>query len=278
MTPTIYPCLWFDGNAQEAAEFYCSIFDHSVITGFNPIVTTFSINNFRLMALNGGPKVTMNASISLFVYSPTLEETNRLWNKLIEGGKVMMAIDTYPWSERYGWLQDKYGMTWQLSVADSKQEKQNITPSMLFTGNQFGRAEEAINFYSSVFANSTSTRLSHYGEGDANAGKVLYSEFTLNNYPLIAMDGPGAHAFTFNEGVSMVVSCDTQAEIDTYWNKLTEDGKESMCGWLVDKFGVSWQVVPSMMGELMSDPKKLERVGQAIMNMKKLDIEILKNA
>lgn len=277
MTPAIYPCLWFDGKAHEAAEYYCSIFNNSTITGFNPIVTTFSINGFRLMALNGGPRFTINPSISLFVYSPTIEETNRLWNKLIEGGKVMMAMDKYPWSERYGWLQDKYGMTWQISVA-ANEGKQTITPSMLFTGNQFGRAEEAINFYTSVFANSATTRLSHYEEDDPNAGKVLYSEFTINSYPLIAMDGPGSHAFVFNEAISLVVGCDTQAEIDRYWNKLTEGGKESMCGWLVDRFGVSWQVVPSMMGELMSDPDRMERVGQAIMNMKKLDIETLKNA
>ena len=141
-----------------------------------------------------------------------------------------------------------------------------------------GQAEEAINFYTTVFDNSLIDTLIHYpAEGD-NGGKVMYSEFTLNHYDLIAMDGPGTHDYTFNEAVSLVVSCETQKEIDYYWNKLSEGGEESMCGWLKDKFGVSWQIVPAMIGKLMSDPKKAQGVMQAIIKMKKLDIETLVNA
>ena len=92
------------------------------------------------------------------------------------------------------------------------------------------------------------------------------------------MDGPGDHQFKFNEGVSFVVECEKQEEIDYYWNKLTEGGKESRCGWLVDKFGVSWQIVPAIIGSLMTDPEKVPRVMQAVMKMKKLDIETLVNA
>ena len=117
-----------------------------------------------------------------------------------------------------------------------------------------------------------------YPEGDANAGKVMFSEFKLNNDTIIAMDGPGEHDYTFTEGVSFVVNCDTQKEIDFYWEKLTEGGKESMCGWLTDKFGVSWQIVPSIIGRLMTDPAKGPGVFQAILKMKKLDIETLLNA
>ena len=107
----------------------------------------------------------------------------------------------------------------------------------------------------------------------------MYSEFKLNQYEMIAMDGPGVHDYTFNEAVSLVLNCETQKEIDYYWNQLTADGgQESMCGWLKDKFGVSWQVIPAMIGKLMSDPEKGQRVMQEILQMKKLDIEKLVNA
>ncbi len=278
MNNTIYPCLWFDGNAKEAAEFYCSVFRNSKIMDDIPLVVNFELNGTRIMGLNGGPMFKFNPSISLFVYCESIEETNLVWDKLIEGGSVMMPIDKYPWSERYGWLQDKFGFTWQISVADSKDAKLTITPAMLFTGDQFGRAKEAINFYSSVFENSSTELLYHYEANDPNEGKVLYSEFKLNHYDIIAMDGPGVHEYTFNEAVSFTVSCQTQEELDYYWNKLSEGGSEWQCGWLKDKFGVSWQIVPAILGALMSDSARSERVVKAFMQMKKFDIEKLVNA
>jgi predicted 3-demethylubiquinone-9 3-methyltransferase (glyoxalase superfamily) len=279
MNNNIHPCLWFDGNAKAAAEFYCSLIKNSKITTDTPMVVMFELNGKKFMGLNGGPMFKINPSISLFVLCESINDTNELWNKLMDGGKILMPIDKYPWSERYGWLQDKFGLTWQVSVVYREHEALKITPSMLFTGNQFGKAEEAIKFYTSVFEQSSIDPLILYPEGDANAGKVMFSEFTLNQYPLIAMDGPGAHEYTFNEGVSLVVNCETQEEIDFFWNKLTANGgQESMCGWLKDKFGVSWQIVPSIIGQLMSDPEKAPRVMQAVMKMKKLDIETMVNA
>ena len=147
---------------------------------------------------------------------------------------------------------------------------------MLFTGSQFGKAEEAINFYTRVFDNSSADLVIHYPKEDNNAGKVMYSAFKLNQQDFIAMDGPGAHDYTFNEAVSFVVNCETQKEIDYYWNNLTKDGgQESMCGWLKDKFGVSWQIVPAIIGKLMSDPQKGQRVMKEVLQMKKLDMEKL---
>ena len=276
---TLYPCLWFDGNAREAAEFYCSVFQNSKIVDGNPMVVNFELNGTHIMGLNGGPMFKFNPSISLFVYCESLSETNLVWDKLIEGGKELIPIGTYPWSERYGWLEDKFGFTWQISIADSDDAKLKITPAMLFTGDRFGRAEEAINFYSSVFENSSTDLLLHYEDNDPNAGKVMYSEFKLNQYGIIAMDGPGVHEYNFNEAVSFTVSCQTQEEIDHYWNKLTEDGgSEGQCGWLKDKFGVSWQIVPIILGTLISDPSKSERVVNAFMQMKKFDIDKLLSA
>jgi len=278
MNNAIYPCLWFDGNAKEAAEFYCSVFKNSKIVDDTPLVVTFELNGKLIMGLNGGPMFKFNPSISLFVYCESIEETNLVWAKLIESGKELMPIDKYPWSERYGWLEDKFGFTWQISVADTEEAKLKITPAMFFTGDQFGRAEDAITFYSSVFENSATDLLMHYEGNDPNEGKVLYSEFSLNHYSLIAMDGPGVHEYTFNEAVSFVVSCQTQEEIDYYWSKLSEGGSEWQCGWLKDKFGVSWQIVPDVLFTLMSDPSKSERVIKAFMQMKKFDIQKLVNA
>jgi predicted 3-demethylubiquinone-9 3-methyltransferase (glyoxalase superfamily) len=274
----MYTCLWFNNQGKEAAEFYCSTFKNSQITASNPMVTTFEIEGKKFMCLNGGPQFKMNASISAFVVCTSTEEVDRLWNKLIEGGKAMMPLDKYDWSQRYGWLQDKFGFTWQISF-DEKAKKQNIRPSLLFTRNAFGKAEEAINFYSSVIKNSKTTLLFHYPKGTPHEGKVLYSEFELNGYELIAMDGPGDHTFQFDEGISLVIECDTQQEIDHYWNSFTKNGgKESMCGWCADKFGVWWQVVPSKLGAWMSDPVKGPKVVEAFMKMKKFDIATLEKA
>lgn len=279
MANQIYPCIWFDGQAKAAAELYCSVIKNSKITTDTPLVVLSELNGKKVMGLNGGPMFKINPSISLFISCDSIDETNEIWNKLeTDSMNALMPIDKYPWSDRYGWLQDKYGMTWQIMVANSVDHGLKITPSMLFTGKQFGRAEEAVKFYSSVFDNSSTEVMIHYPAEDANAGKVMFSEFKLNNYNLIAMDGPGEHDYTFNEAVSFVVNCDTQKEIDYYWSKLTEGGNESMCGWLKDKFGVSWQIVPSAIGKLMSDPEKGKRVMQEILKMKKLDIKTLENA
>jgi predicted 3-demethylubiquinone-9 3-methyltransferase (glyoxalase superfamily) len=277
MKNQIHPCLWFDGRAKAAADFYCSIFENSKLTVDTPLVVNFELTGKKFMGLNGGPMFKINPSISFFVKCGSIDETNEIWNKLIDGGKALMTIDKYPWSERYGWVQDKFGLTWQVMVHNLADTKMSITPSLLFAGKQLGRAQEAINFYADVFENSSTDMLAPYpAEDTANAGNVMYSEFNLNKYNLIAMDGPAD--CSFNEAVSFVVDCDTQQEIDYYWNKLTEGGQESQCGWLKDKFGVSWQIVPTILGKLMSDPNKSQRVMKAFLQMKKFDIEKLEQA
>ena len=152
-------------------------------------------------------------------------------------------------------------------------------PSLLFTGNQFGRAAEALGFYTGVFENSAVGRKNYFADDTPFAGKITYAEFNLNNYPLVAMDGPGEHDYTFSEGVSFVVNCKSQEEIDYYWNKFTADGgNESMCGWCKDKFGVSWQIVPSDIGQLLNNPVNGKSAMKAMFQMKKIDIATLQNA
>lgn len=278
MTEPIYPCLWYQHQAKEAAEFYCSLFENSAITAETPIVVTFELCGAKFMALNGGPHHTFNPSVSLFVTCTTTAAIDELWNRLLEGGKALMPIDKYPWSERYGWVQDQFGLTWQLFIPETETTEAKITPSFLFTDTQFGRAEEAIQFYRSVFDNSSVQTLIPYPEGDANEGKVMYSEFKLSGTDFIAMDGPGVHEYTFNDAVSFVVNCATQQEIDYFWDRLTDGGQEVQCGWLRDKFGVAWQIIPSILPELMREPDKAEKVIKAFMQMKKLDIDVLKKA
>ena len=278
MKHSIHLCLWFDGYAKEAAEYYCSIFSNAKITTDTPMVVMLELYGKRIMCLNGGPQFKITPAISLFVLCETVGKTNEIYDKLMQGGKAMIPIDKQPWSERYGWVQDKYGMTWQVSVVYQPGDKESMSPSMLFTDKQFGRAEEAVNFYTSVFENSTIDVMMHYPDKDPSAGKVLFSEFRLNEYNVIAMDGPGDHQFEFNEGVSIVVNCESQKEIDYFWSELTAEGQESMCGWLKDKFGVSWQIVPANIGQLMMDPDKSERVLASVLKMKKIDLEKLENA
>ncbi|MFV0268005.1 MAG: VOC family protein [Draconibacterium sp.] len=275
MTTPVYPCLWFDDQAQEASSIYCSLFKNSRIISESPLAVTFELAGKKHMALNGGPMFSITPAISLFATCDSVEETDRIWNELVKEGSVLIPIDTYPWSARYGWLKDRFGMTWQISLSGRKDGEQRIVPSMLFVGELFGKAAEAIEFYSGIFEGVTTPVMEKYPAGDNNEGKVLYSEFTLNEADLVAMDGPGEHKYSFTEGVSLVVECEDQTEIDHYWEKLTEGGEESMCGWLKDKFGVSWQVFPKILNQLMSDPEKAARVFESFKNMRKFEIDKL---
>ena len=142
MSKTIYPCIWFDGNAKQAAEFYCSIFKESSVKQSTPMVVTFDLCGKQFMGLNGGPMFKVNPSISFFVKCSSIDETNQVWNKLIEGGSALIPIDKQQWSERYGWVKDKFGVTWQVMVHDKENSKQTICPSLLFTQDKFGKADQ----------------------------------------------------------------------------------------------------------------------------------------
>ncbi len=274
----ITPCLWYSKEAQEAAEFYCSLFADSGILSHSDFVTEFRIGPQKFIALNGRSGFSFTPAISMFV---TLEDDgaiDALWEKLLANGKIMMPLDKYAWSEKYGWLADKYGLTWQIFKGRYDEVNSFITPCFLFTDSRFGEAGSAVDFYTSVFPGSKVDGISYYPDGDQNtAGKVMHAQFLLDGKVFMSMDGPGEHNFAFSEAYSFVVKCSDQAEIDYYWSKLTEGGEESMCGWLKDKFGVSWQIVPEILVELMNDPERSQRVVEAFLKMKKFDIaELLK--
>jgi predicted 3-demethylubiquinone-9 3-methyltransferase (glyoxalase superfamily) len=210
------------------------------------------------------------------------EEVDEFWEKLSEGGSALMELGRYPFSERYGWIQDRYGLSWQVMFMGDRKVRQRITPTLMFVGAQCGKAEEAVNFYASVFRNTKVSEIVRYGKDDTpdREGTIKHASFTLEGQEFAAMDSARAHNFTFNEAISNMVHCDTQEEIDYYWEKLSADPKAEQCGWLKDRFGLSWQIVPTAMGEMLNDkdPEKLARVTAAFLKMKKFDIAKLREA
>lgn len=271
MKQKITPCLWYNGQAQEAATLYCSVFANARITSQSPIVTAIDVSGQSITLLDGGPMYQPNPSISFYYVCETNEEIDRIWKAFTKEGEIMMAMDKYPWSEKYGWVTDKFGVSWQLALGKVSDVGQKITPCLMFTGKQYGRADEAIAHYSSVFKNSKVDGIMRYGKGMApeQEGKVQHAQMKLGDYKIMLMESAGDHKFKFSEGVSLTIHCEDQDEIDYYWNRLTESGEESRCGWLKDKFGVSWQIIPVMLSQLISNPKG----AQAMMTMKKINIE-----
>ncbi len=296
----ITPFLWFDKNTEEAITYYSSIFDNSKVVsitrypegplegpmkGFEGKVLTavFELQGQKFMALDGGPIFKFNPSVSFSVTCPTVEATQTLFNKLADGGMVMMELQEYPFSKMYGWCNDKFGVSWQISVARDGQ-MQPITPSLMFVGKNFGKVEEALNFYTSVFKNSTIKMVMKYEAGDPvgekDAGKVKYSSFTLEGQPFSAMESSADHKFEPNEAVSFQVECADQAEVDYYWEKLSAHPENEQCGWLKDKYGFSWQIIPVALPKLIADPDKAKakRVIDVMMPMKKIIVADLEKA
>lgn len=275
MKEQITPCLWFDGQAKEAATLYCSVFAKAKIVAQSPIVTAINVSGQNFTLLDGGPMYKPNASISFYYICETADELDRIWKAFSKEGTVLMPLDQYPWGEKYGWINDKFGISWQFALGNINDVGQKITPCLLFTGRQYGRADEAIKHYSSVFKNVTVDGILRYGKNELpdEEGKIKHAQITLDGEKMMLMESAAPHNFTFTDGVSLTIHCETQEEVDYYWEKLTEGGAESMCGWLKDKFGVSWQIVPTVLNEIMGDPAKAGKAAQAFMSMRKLDIE-----
>lgn len=294
----ITPNLWFDGQAEEAVRFYVSCFEDGRIGNVSRygkegqekhgkpegevMTMEFELFGRGFTALNGGPQFKINPSINFFVRCDTKEEVNKLWNQLIAGGEAMMPLDKYEWSEYYGWLNDRFGASWQIMLDDPENVQHKISPLFFFTGDVQGKAKEAHDFYLNVFKNSSSEGVARYeAPGEKIDGMVMHSQFLLEGQTFMAMDSGVENDFPFNEAVSLIIHCDNQDEVDYYWSRLLENGGvEQQCGWLKDQFGVSWQIIPRELSRLMSDPDK-ERAGRAMnamLKMIKLDIEELKRA
>jgi predicted 3-demethylubiquinone-9 3-methyltransferase (glyoxalase superfamily) len=294
----ITPHLWFDKEAREAAEFYTSLFPDSKVTNITTLhdtpsgdsdIVSFELAGQSFMAISAGPLFKFNPSVSFFVnFDPSRDQDARdnldtLWERLSQGGMALMPLDKYPFSERFGWVQDKYGLSWQIILSDPEgEERPFLVPSLMFVGDVVGRAEEAINEYLSIFKNSKMGALVRYGAGQEPdvEGTVMFADFMLEGQWFAAMDSAHEHNFAFNEAISFLVDCDSQEEIDYYWERLSAVPEAEQCGWLKDKFGVSWQISPAALREMMTKGtrEQIDRVTQAFLPMKKFEVAELQKA
>ncbi len=295
----ITPHLWFDKEAKEAVKFYASVIPNSQIKNLTTLhntpsgdcdIVSFELAGQPFMAISAGPLFKFNPSISFHVKCETKDEVDGIWERISQGGKVLMPLDAYPFSERFGWVEDQYGLSWQLIFAGKSEIRQRITPFLLFVGEVCGKMEEALNFYVSVFrdsptgagAETNANILARYGKGEEpdKEGSVKYAAFTLCGQEFGGMDSAHEHRFAFNEAISFIVPCENQEEIDYFWERLSADPQAGQCGWLKDKYGLSWQITPAILSELLGgkDKARIARVTQAFLKMKKFDIKTLQRA
>jgi predicted 3-demethylubiquinone-9 3-methyltransferase (glyoxalase superfamily) len=301
----IIPHLWYDKEAKEAASFYASVFPQSKVLHVSRLHETpsgdvdlvaFEVWGQRFAAISAGPLFKFNPSISFMVnFDPLFfgqgasaaqearKTLDSVWGKLSEGGKVLMPLDKYPFSGRYGWIQDRFGLSWQLILTNPQGDpRPPVIPSLMFAGANNGKAEAAMELYLSVFHNAKPGALHRYGPGMApnKDGSVMFADFMLEKGWFSAMDSGIEPGSAFNEAVSLMVSCDTQAEIDHYWDKLSAVPEAEQCGWLKDRFGLSWQIVPSVMDEMLRNGsrERIARVTEAFLKMKKFDLAALEKA
>lgn len=291
----ITPFLWFDKEADEAMKFYTSIFENSnvVNVGYYPsgytegplagmegkvINGVFELSGQRFMCLDGGPIFTFNPSTGFFIGCETAAEVEKYYNKLVEGGTVMMPLDHYPFSEKFAWISDKFGVSWQINVG---KRSKLISNAIMLVGDKVGKAEEAINYYISVFKNSAIETISRYEEGEGDvAGRVKYSAFTLDGEEFTLMESGADHKFEVGGAISFYVACADQEEVDYFWEKLSHTPEAEQCGWVKDRYGISWQIVPKALEETVGgkDPEGAKRAMDAMMQMKKLDVQKLQDA
>ena len=279
MDQLITPAIRCNGTVDEAARFYADVFrEGSVVEQVPGLAATVSIHGFRLSLINGGDQDAPNPSLSCILnFDPLLfggEEQARAYldelHERLSTGGVLTELGEYPFSPRYAWVRDRFGMTWRLMLTDPAGEPRPfILPSFMFGGTNHANAEEATEAWIALFDDSRRGALRRYEEGDPmEAGTVMFTDFTLRGTWMAAMDSGAFHDFTFTPEISMIVSCRDQEEIDRYWSGLSAVPEAERCGWCVDRWGVSWQVLPHNIAELMADAATREK----ILHMGKIDL------
>ncbi len=293
----IVPCIWLDDQAEAAASFYVAAFGegrveavaHFPRSGENPankppgsvLTVDFTVAGQRFTLLNGGPNSRPNPSVSFHVHLPDAASVDALYAALGAGGVDLMPLDAYPWSPRFVWLQDRFGVSWQL-MARADATRPTVVPALMFAGLHHGRAREAIAAYAAALPGSRVLHVEDFGEGEGGeVGTVKQAVLELLGQPVVAMDGGAGHAFGFDEGVSLQVTCADQAEVDRVATALAADGgEEGPCGWVRDRFGLWWQVVPEAVAGWMAsdDEAARDRVFHALVPMRRLDVAALERA
>ncbi len=291
----IVPCLWFDVQAQAACDFYMGVFGRGRVLASahypesidNPsrmprgsvLSVDFEVAGMRFTAINGGPLFAINRCISFFVFVESAPEANKIFSKLADEGTVLMPIGAYAWSSRYGWVQDRFGVSWQVIVG-ARPAHETIVPCLMFSGPQRGRAEEAMRDYMQLFGEGQVDLLERYPAGGATEGMIEHARFTLAGQSMVVMDSHEPHELVFNEALSLMVMCEDQSQIDRFWSAMSEEGQAGPCGWLKDRYGLSWQIVPTSISRWMSstDTAARDRAFAAMLKMGKLDIASLEAA
>lgn len=294
----IVPHLWYATEALEAAQFYAGIFPESGLDYVGQIRGTpsgdcefveFRLGGQPFYAISAGPLFRFNPAISFIVnFDPARDSQARqhldaAWTALSDGGQILMPLDAYPLSARYGWVQDRYGLSWQLILTDPQGEPRPfIMPALTFNDAHYGQAEAALHFWCSVFEGSHMGHIMRYPAGmePHREGTLMFGEARLGDTWFAAMDSAPDHGFDFNAAVSFMVLCRDQAEIDRYWAALSAVPEAEACGWCQDRFGVAWQVVPEALGQMMrsGDQARIDRLTQAFLPMKKLELATLQAA
>lgn len=289
----LVPYLWFDKDAKGITDFYSNVFPGTKVKSNGVLSDTpsgdvemagINILGLEFSIITAGPHYKFKPSISFMVVCESVMELDSYWEKLIENGVALMEVSEYPFAKRFGWVQDKYQVHWQLIFREQDNAEvvtQKIIPALMFSGESIGRAEEAMKFYVNTFRDSKVNAVEFYepGENPEPKARVKHARFTIDGLQLAISDGNGN--FDFEQAISFMVLCNDQAEVDFFWNALTADGgKEIQCGWLTDKFGVPWQVVPSSFEKFMREgtTEQIARVQKAFMSMKKFEIAVLELA
>jgi len=298
MSQKIVPNIWCDHTAGEAGEFYAGILPHTTARvsatypddvaewqaefAGKPLTVELDVDGYQLTVINAGSEFRPNPSLSFMLnFDPVRFDGDRdaarasldaVWSALAEGGQVRMELGEYPYSPRYGWVEDRFGVNWQLILTSPEGDSRPfLVPALLFTGASDGKAREAAQFYSSLFPDSGAGFVAVHGPQSAYAtpGTVMFGEFRLAGQWFAMMDGGPDHDFAFDCGISLEVRVADQDELDHYWDALSAVPDAEMCGWLADKYGVSWQIIPENLGELMKRPGAYAKM----MEMKKLIID-----
>jgi predicted 3-demethylubiquinone-9 3-methyltransferase (glyoxalase superfamily) len=288
----IVPALWFDTLAVEAAHFYARVMPKTTVDYVGTMHGTpsgdvdlveFTIANQRFLAMSAGPAFKINPSISFMLnFDPLMDKQaektlRKVWSQLIPDGTVRMELGEYPFSKLFGWVEDRFGVNWQLILTDPEGDPRPfVLPALMFTKAQAGKADAAINHYVKVFPKSTRGFTAPYPEGSPGekAGTLMFADFQLCGQWLVASDSAQAHDFAFSEAVSLLVECDTQEELESLTNALSAQPEAEICGWLKDRYGVSWQVAPRSLQQMMrtGTQAQVDALVQATLQMKRLDI------
>ncbi|MEG3226198.1 VOC family protein [Streptococcus suis] len=253
----IIPHLWYDTEAKEAVAFYVELFGGKIDWTYTITDTSsgdsdliqFQLGDMTLAAISAGPYFKLNESMSLMVNGASKDEVTRLYQALSEGGRILMPLGEYPFSPYYVWLEDRFGLSWQLSYAPGLDKPYQFDICLLFSQEQVGLAQPMLDYYKDKLPQASVGQLSYYGEGEAAvaAAKLNYAELFIGDQKIIVMDhGYGGEA-SFNEAFSLMVYVDSQDELNFYYDLLSAVPEAEICGWVKDQFGISWQIVPRIL-------------------------------